>query len=108
MLNLESSQQISRLIDEANTAITHLLTLRESLQQLDELAGVNDVLNVLGGQGAELPPGFNLTPGAIADAVFALSLIRGDVEAAVTGDNAGRLTALNNLRLDLGVLTGSG
>lgn len=103
-MDINSPAQVSRVIDDTVAAANAAIALLALLQRYDVMTSVNGVHDALTAPGAQFPPGFRTTPGQVADARFAIASLLGNFN----GDMGTYQPAMDNLRLDLGVLTGTG
>lgn len=97
---------VSIVIERIRDAAVTLEAMRAKLMELDTFLTINNVASSLNAGGAVFPPGFSLTPAIVQSANNTLtSVVRTAITAAIT---TGQQTNMDRVRLDIGVITGTG
>lgn len=106
--DIANPQHINHVIERVRTVAIRLAELRAELAELDTemSAGVNNVGTALSAPGAAFPPGYSLTPPILNSARNALTgVVMPAINTALT---ASQQLNLDRVRLDIGVITGTG
>jgi len=104
--SITNPAHVSLVIDRVRQSAISLESLRTQLMELDTFLTINGVGPILNAVGAVFPPGFSLTPNTVNSANNTLtSVVRTAITTAIT---VGQQTNMDRVRLDIGVITGTG
>lgn len=101
--DITNAMHVSRVIDDTVRAINELDETVAQLAELETLNTVNGFATPL--NGGTLPEGFNVTAAQLLAALVALAAVKAATTTAITTQ---RRTDLNAVKLNIGVLTGTG
>lgn len=104
--DITNPRHVSRVIDRNRAVAASLAAFRLDLMELTTEMTVNNVSAALAAPGVLFPPGFSITPAILNSARNTLTTVVQDaITAAIT---SGQQTNLDRVRLDIGVLLGTG